>query len=346
MKKIGIVLYLFLLLQQCIVATTFYDILGIKKKASEQEIKNSYRRLAKKYHPDKNRNDPRAQEKFIKISEAYETLSDANKRAQYDDSLQDPSTRNYHNDFTQHYNHDPPPGQYGQYNSQRPGGGPQFHFNTFQDGRGNSYTFSYSSNQHSSNFQSNSPLGVLATIMLIIGSVVTMIFSMFPFLLPILVVYTLSSIFSFVYNFIRKKASKSNHSGSSNNNNVMNPSASIQQKDLPVFDSCIVKTEKKFIIIALNTRSSDYLKKLSKSFQKDPLYFCKIKDPKFNDACGIIALKKAGRSFTFVPMLQYNEPESDISAVRVWLEKIIGGQCEWSTSDNLPSRFSELIVEA
>ena len=61
----------------------YYDILGVSKDASEKDIKRAYRRLAAKYHPDVN-HEPGAEEKFKKINEAYETLSDSQKRAQYD----------------------------------------------------------------------------------------------------------------------------------------------------------------------------------------------------------------------------------------------------------------------
>ncbi len=65
-------------------AKNFYDILGVSKDASEEEIKKSYRRLAKTWHPDVNKGDKAAEEKFKEVSEAYETLSNKEKRKQYD----------------------------------------------------------------------------------------------------------------------------------------------------------------------------------------------------------------------------------------------------------------------
>lgn len=62
----------------------YYDILGVSKDASTEEIKNAYRRLAKKYHPDKNPGDKTAEEKFKEISEAYTVLIDPGKRKKYD----------------------------------------------------------------------------------------------------------------------------------------------------------------------------------------------------------------------------------------------------------------------
>jgi molecular chaperone DnaJ len=62
----------------------YYHILGVPENASGDDIKKAYRRLAKKYHPDANRNDPQAAERFKEIGEAYAVLSDDEKRKQYD----------------------------------------------------------------------------------------------------------------------------------------------------------------------------------------------------------------------------------------------------------------------
>src|SRR5712691_2971366 len=62
----------------------YYSILGVKKTATEDEIKKAYRNLAKKYHPDKNKGNKEAENKFKELSEAYAVLSDKEKREQYD----------------------------------------------------------------------------------------------------------------------------------------------------------------------------------------------------------------------------------------------------------------------
>lgn len=62
----------------------YYEILGVSKTASDDEIKKAYRKLAVKYHPDKNPGDKEAEAKFKEISEAHEVLSDKQKRARYD----------------------------------------------------------------------------------------------------------------------------------------------------------------------------------------------------------------------------------------------------------------------
>jgi molecular chaperone DnaJ len=62
----------------------YYEVLSISRTATEEEVKRSYRKLAVKYHPDKNPGDPHAEEKFKELGEAYDVLMDADKRAAYD----------------------------------------------------------------------------------------------------------------------------------------------------------------------------------------------------------------------------------------------------------------------
>src|SRR5438270_13124651 len=62
----------------------YYEILGVPKNASDEEIKKAYRKLAMKFHPDRNEGDKSAEAKFKEAKEAYEMLSDAQKRSAYD----------------------------------------------------------------------------------------------------------------------------------------------------------------------------------------------------------------------------------------------------------------------
>jgi DnaJ-class molecular chaperone len=61
-----------------------YEVLGVARSASEADVKKAFRKLAKQYHPDRNRDDPRAQAKFSEVNAAYEILGDVKKRAQFD----------------------------------------------------------------------------------------------------------------------------------------------------------------------------------------------------------------------------------------------------------------------
>ncbi|KAK7425216.1 DnaJ-related protein scj1 [Neonectria punicea] len=80
----AVILALLAFLQLALCAEDYYKILGVDKKASDKELKSAYRRLSKKYHPDKNPNDDTAHDKFVEVSEAYDVLSDGETRRIYD----------------------------------------------------------------------------------------------------------------------------------------------------------------------------------------------------------------------------------------------------------------------
>ncbi|MCB1839001.1 MAG: DnaJ domain-containing protein, partial [Alphaproteobacteria bacterium] len=62
----------------------FYKILGVEKDASSEDIKKAYRKLAMQHHPDRNKDNPKAEEKFKEVNQAYDVLKDEQKRAAYD----------------------------------------------------------------------------------------------------------------------------------------------------------------------------------------------------------------------------------------------------------------------
>lgn len=88
MAKFGSLLFVVVVvlsaLAICVLAEDYYASLGLTRDASDTEIRQSYRKLAKKYHPDKHKDDEEAHKKFQEIAEAYEVLSDAEKRKIYD----------------------------------------------------------------------------------------------------------------------------------------------------------------------------------------------------------------------------------------------------------------------
>ncbi|KAK2598172.1 DnaJ-related protein scj1 [Conoideocrella luteorostrata] len=76
--------FLLVLIQLALCAEDYYNVLGVSKQASDKELKSAYRRLSKKYHPDKNPGDETAHGKFVEVSEAYDVLSDGETRKIYD----------------------------------------------------------------------------------------------------------------------------------------------------------------------------------------------------------------------------------------------------------------------
>ncbi len=88
----ALLLLLLLLLLSCAVdlcAARFepYTVLGVHRRATSQEIRKAYKSLARQWHPDKNPDDPGAEEKFIEITRAYELLSDPERRRNYDNKV-------------------------------------------------------------------------------------------------------------------------------------------------------------------------------------------------------------------------------------------------------------------
>ncbi|KAJ5908408.1 protein psi1 [Penicillium taxi] len=112
--------------------TKLYDALNIKPDATQDEIKKAYRKAALKWHPDKNKNDPTASERFKDVSQAYEVLSDPEKRKVYDQ---------YGLEFLLRGGSAPPPEV--EIDHGMPGGGARaFHFSTGPGGGGSGFRFS------------------------------------------------------------------------------------------------------------------------------------------------------------------------------------------------------------
>ena len=80
-----------------------YEILGVSNTASQADIRNSFRYLALKYHPDKNKNSEESKRKFMQIVEAYETLSDEQARNNYDVATTNSNNSNYQRDYYSSY---------------------------------------------------------------------------------------------------------------------------------------------------------------------------------------------------------------------------------------------------
>lgn len=117
----------------------YYQILGVAKTASADEIKKAYRKLAIKYHPDKNPGDKQAEDKFKEISEAYAVLSDPEKRQQYDTFGSSGFKQRYsQEDIFRNFDLNDILRQFGFGGNFRSGGGSTFHTSGFRSGGGGS----------------------------------------------------------------------------------------------------------------------------------------------------------------------------------------------------------------
>lgn len=112
----------------------YYERLGVRRKATAKEIRQAYRKLARKYHPDLNPGDKSAEEKFKQIQEAYDVLSDTKKRQMFDE----------HGFYADNFTGAPPPGAYGAGATGRGAGGPggpeySVDFDGFDSGTGGGF---------------------------------------------------------------------------------------------------------------------------------------------------------------------------------------------------------------
>lgn len=319
-------IFLLLLVNQAS-SKSYYDILHVKSKSSEHDIKQAYRELAKKFHPDKNKNDPNAQDKFIKITEAYEVLVDPQKRAEYDDSLSGKTRssmqyqrQNFH-DFNMH---------------RAPRGFHQENF--FMDQRGNRFTFTYSTDGSKIRHEPKGFLGSLFhTFMLILTALFATI-PIFAILLPFFLIYLVCKFLDYIFSSIRYLVTPKPPPYTSS----IQENTNIDQ--LPIFSKSLLQSShKRIVIVALTSRAEKCLKNIERKFRKDPVRFC-IQSSGRSDVAmdmDIVAFRKQGVECDIMKHVHSNIEAKDVEE---WIVRILNGQGAWVdvTSADLP-QFPDVL---
>jgi hypothetical protein len=346
--------------------STYYDLLGVTPKASENEIKKSYRELAKKYHPDKNKDKPDAQAKFIEISNAYETLSDSLKRREYDLSLSDSdsgSNHQYHHphqrssgsSYYPHHRHSGGPGSGSRsFHFSNGRGGPSYRTYHFSSPNGN---FRFSSEETSIEFS-----GWISTILGFILFLLPFLFICFPAL----------SLYCLYRLCCGSRQSRSSSSSSSSSPSLSSSESTSTTKNssstfLPLLTKPALEMEGRVIVVALTLEAANLIRKVLKpKFSHDPIYFChstttdsstssrrQTRVISSTSSSQFIALYKHGKKYSLYPPSPQEqqqqeegdrdgatlEPSSEIS----WIERILEGQVKWIPVDEMPKRLSDQL---
>lgn len=285
------------------VQANHYNVLHVKSSASEDEIKKSYRELAKKYHPDKNKDDPNAQDKFIAIGAAYEVLSNAQKRREYDLTLRHPghsASTNGRSRHAQHFHYrqgDPRQHTWAQ---------KSFHFQN----SGSSFHYESSNN---------------------IPPFVSMILGLLLMALPLaMMVAPLFFIWLIIWICGYRSPPRD---GESAPEEVRDKVSSHWQHDyVPELTRRGVQSDRRVIIAALQS-SADVLTAIRDcrvSHQRDPLYFAKCSRA-VSPGHSVIALRMQGKKFCLLP------PTTTCGELSNWVDGILNGEITWQSIDVLPS---------
>ena len=300
-------------------AIDHYKVLGLNEKATEDEIKKSYRELAKVWHPDKNKNYPRAHEKFIEISEAYTTLSDATKRRIYDQTRRDGSMS-----FNRGQR------QYGKRYH-------EFHFpqrRGYSEGRGfpqggRGFHFEYTSNSNTFSMDANAP-----SILVYIAWLVNALMLALPLMclcFPILSVYG-------IWRCCCQHAQRRTPPPTSGT-----PKNQPMSKQIPELSRTTLLHERRIVIVALSDASASLLGQIRLQFSRDPVYLCWASLPASTasppPSLLLVAFCKKGTRYCSVENREVNE-----SVLVKWIEAILNGEVTWRDATSMPHTLKPAVL--
>ena len=297
---------------QSSLSKSHYDTLGISRTASVQDIKSAYRELAKKMHPDKNPNDPNAQERFIELSNAYEILSDEEKRKEYD-MVQFQNGRTFSNgnrEFDrQQHNH-----RFQSHDQE-----PVFVFRT-PDGRVfYSRQNPFAHHHHHQHFEQQYNFHFEITWQ----KVFHYIMSFLTLLSPVIIIWVFSSFVSLFERNNTRRYDRSHHTDTDN-------TSSTNTNKLPKYSNIAAKYNNKVSIIATSAEAESLLLEIRNRFRKDPVDFFSLVDGSLRfvhcdvHLYDVVAISKSGKKWVGCKL---------VDGVESFVVKLLNGEVSWQATD-------------
>jgi hypothetical protein len=334
-----------------------YDVLGLGRRSTATEIKKQYRKLAKKYHPDKNQGDSNAQERFVELSTAYETLSDDGKRREYDHELQ---FGNPHHQYNHHHHHPQQRRQqHFQFGNEDQGEEEVF---LFQSADGRIFTTTRNrrqfQQQHFSQESHNNPFFDFETygessqfdsgwwgyvhfffLMILFGLniIIMLLFGLHAIspmaLLLLLIGLVMCCVPSRCFN------GRADNGRRRRSNPTPAPPPD-EEKDLAEVAEDDFSIKGTIVVVATTDKGRTSLLILKNRYRRDPVQFfmlgkgATIEVAEWDEACDIIATSKGGKQWAGIQIP--GTDGSKTNTVDMWLLRLIGGEVQWTSSDSFP----------
>ena len=298
-----------------------YQVLNIRESATEAEIKAAYRKLAKKYHPDKNSNDPEAQRKFIEISNAYEQLT---TKIEEGSSAPHREQQAHHYRHAHHQHHHASPEEdFRRYHAMYEEMYRRMHEEQFfqfaQKPSQPRFSFQYSSAPRGAHgyhhFFTHAPPPRTSPYLLFLLNAYYRYPSVFIFFV-VFVLYLVYSILSLVFSALFSLQRSFRHTHESSNSQQ-----GAGMDKLPVWNPQLYR---KGIIAIIGDRSQEQqLLEVRKSFLNDPLQFFVFKGERMS-ANGVLAVSRGGTKWAIKPVTV------DLES---WLLKLVSGEVRWNVQE-------------
>lgn len=341
-----------------VIARNHYDVLGISRRSTSTEIKKQYRNLAKKYHPDKNKGDQKAKERFIELSAAYETLSDDEKRQHYDQEIKfgDPQHNSHlhrHQEkqqWRQQHFQFQDQGDEEMFMFQSPDGRiftttrnrrhfqQHHHFNTHRASNSNPF---FGFETFNDELQLNQGwwgyvqllywsvvFGMNILIMLLVGIHAISPVALLLVLMGLMMCCVPSKYFDVHADNGRQR--RGNHRPP--------PPPPEENNDLIELTDDDLSARGNIVVVSSSNKGKISLLSLKNRYKRDPIKFYKMGPSKttereeWDESYDIIASSKGGKQWTGIRITGTDGCQSNLQKVDMWLLRLIGGEVQWTLS--------------